>query len=48
MVRDGNLAVSKTMKATLSVDHRVANGADGARYLQEFQRLLEDPVRLLL
>ena len=35
VVRDGNLAVSQTMKATLSVDHRVANGADGARYLQE-------------
>ena len=48
VVRDGALAVSQTMKATVSVDHRVANGADGARFLQEFQRMLEDPLRLVL
>jgi pyruvate dehydrogenase E2 component (dihydrolipoamide acetyltransferase) len=48
VVRDGALAVSETMIATLSVDHRVANGADGARFLQEFQRMLEDPLRLVL
>lgn len=48
VVRDGALAVSQTMRATISVDHRVANGADGARFLQEFQRMLEDPLRLVL
>ena len=35
------------MKATLSVDHRVADGAQAGRYLQEFRKLLENPVNLL-
>lgn len=48
IVRDGQLAVGETMKATISVDHRAANGADGARYLQSLKELLEDPIRLLL
>lgn len=48
VVRDGKLAVSTTMKATVSVDHRVANGADGARFLQQLKELLEEPIRLLL
>ncbi|HEX9016403.1 MAG TPA: dihydrolipoamide acetyltransferase family protein [Chloroflexota bacterium] len=48
VVRDGQLAISTTMKATLSVDHRAANGADGARYLQLLKEVLEDPIRLLL
>ncbi len=38
-VRIGNV-----MKATLSVDHRVADGAQAGRYLQEFRKLLENPV----
>ncbi len=48
VVKDGQLAVSQTMKATVSVDHRAANGADGARYLQVLKEMLEDPIRLLL
>ena len=48
VVRDGQLAVATTMKATISVDHRAANGADGARFLQYLKELLEDPIRLLL
>ncbi len=48
VVKDGRLAVATTMKATISVDHRAANGADGARYLQYLKELLEDPIRLLL
>lgn len=48
VVKDGQLAVATTMKATISVDHRAANGADGARYLQYLKELLEDPIRLLL
>jgi pyruvate dehydrogenase E2 component (dihydrolipoamide acetyltransferase) len=48
VVREGQLAVAQTMKATISVDHRAANGADGARYLQHFKEILEDPIRLLL
>jgi pyruvate dehydrogenase E2 component (dihydrolipoamide acetyltransferase) len=32
------------MKLTLSVDHRVADGAQGARFLQTLQRMLENPL----
>ena len=48
VVRDGELAVGQVMKATLSTDHRVADGAEAAQFLVEVKRLLENPVSLLL
>ena len=48
VVRDGQLAVGQVMKATLSTDHRVADGAEAAQFLVEVKGLLENPVRLLL
>ena len=48
VVRDGQLAVGQTMQATLSVDHRVADGAEAAQFLMEIKGLLESPVSLLL
>ena len=48
VVRNGELAVSQVMKATVSVDHRVADGAEAAQFLVEIKNLLESPVRLLL
>ena len=48
VVRNGELAVSQVMKATVSVDHRVADGAEAAQFLVEIKSLLESPVRLLL
>ena len=36
------------MKVTLSCDHRVVDGVTGAKFLQTFQELLEEPVRLLV
>ena len=48
VVRDGQLAVGRVMKATLSTDHRVADGAEAARFLVEVKELLEQPVSLLL
>ena len=48
VVREGALAIAHTMKVTVSFDHRVANGADAARFLGELKRLLESPARLLL
>ena len=48
VVRDGQVAVAQTMQATLSVDHRVADGAEAAQFLMEIKGLLESPVSLLL
>ena len=48
VARDGELAVAQVMKATVSVDHRVADGAEAAQFLVEIKNLLENPVRLLL
>ena len=39
--------ISSLMKTTLSVDHRVADGAQAGRFMQEFKKLLENPVNLL-
>jgi pyruvate dehydrogenase E2 component (dihydrolipoamide acetyltransferase) len=48
VVRDGTVVVAKTMRATLSCDHRVLNGVEGARFLAELKSLLENPVLLVL
>ena len=42
-VADGTITSAKIMKATVSIDHRVIDGADGAKFLQETKRLLENP-----
>jgi pyruvate dehydrogenase E2 component (dihydrolipoamide acetyltransferase) len=36
------------MMLTLSCDHRVMDGAMGARFLQDVKQLLEEPLRLLV
>jgi len=36
------------MKLTLSADHRIANGRDGALYMAEVKRILETPVLLIV
>ena len=43
----GEVRIAPLMKTTLSVDHRVADGAQAGRFLQEFKKLLENPVNLL-
>ena len=48
VVRDGGLAVAQIMKATLSTDHRVADGAEAAQFLVEIKKLLENPVSLVI
>ncbi len=48
VVREGEIRAAQIMKATLSTDHRVADGAEAARFLVEIKRCLENPVLLLL
>lgn len=48
VVVDGQLGIGTRMKATISVDHRVSDGVEAARYLQTFKALLENPLRLLI
>ena len=44
----GQIRVGRRMKMTLSCDHRVIDGATGARFLQDVKRLMEEPLRLLV
>jgi pyruvate dehydrogenase E2 component (dihydrolipoamide acetyltransferase) len=48
VVVDGQLAVGKRMRVTLSADHRVMDGAMGARFLADLKAALEAPLALLV
>ncbi len=48
VVEDGSLQVGWRMKATISVDHRVSDGAEGARFMQSLAKFIEQSWRLLL
>jgi pyruvate dehydrogenase E2 component (dihydrolipoamide acetyltransferase) len=48
VVRDGQVVVREMMTLALSADHRVTDGAEGARFLAEIKDLLEHPERLVL
>ncbi|MBI2407654.1 MAG: 2-oxo acid dehydrogenase subunit E2 [Gemmatimonadetes bacterium] len=47
VVVDGAIAVRKRMRVTMSCDHRVIDGAVGARFLQTLRRMLENPLMLV-
>lgn len=47
VVRNGTVIPGHTMRVTLSCDHRVVDGVTGAKFLQTFKGLLENPVVLL-
>ncbi|WP_422366781.1 pyruvate dehydrogenase complex dihydrolipoamide acetyltransferase [Pelagibius sp.] len=48
VVKDGALSIATVMSCTLSVDHRVVDGAVGAQFLAAFKKLIEDPLSMLL
>ena len=48
VIKDGEIVPGKRLKATLSADHRVTDGAEAARWLDLLKTYLEDPVLLLL
>jgi len=48
VVTNGEIRIGTRMKATLSVDHRISDGAEGARFLQALAKYIEEPLRLLI
>ena len=48
VVQGDEIVVRSMMSATLSVDHRVSDGAEGAQFVADVKRQLESPLRLLL
>ncbi|HYC69008.1 pyruvate dehydrogenase complex dihydrolipoamide acetyltransferase [Brevundimonas sp.] len=47
VVKNGQLAIATVMSVTLTCDHRVVDGATGAKFLQVFKAMIEDPVTML-
>jgi pyruvate dehydrogenase E2 component (dihydrolipoamide acetyltransferase) len=48
VVRDGQIRIAKTMRLTLSADHRVLNGMEAGRFLEGLKHRLEHPVLLIM
>ncbi len=48
IVKNGKVVAGKIMKVTLSCDHRVVDGASGAKFLNTFKQILEDPIGMLV
>jgi len=48
VVKNGALAIATVMSCTLSVDHRVVDGAVGAEYLSVLKKLIEEPLTMLV
>ncbi|WP_322795924.1 dihydrolipoamide acetyltransferase family protein [Tepidiforma sp.] len=48
VIVNGEIAVREVMKIALSADHRVTDGAEGARFIKEIQAILEQPASLAL
>ena len=48
VVKDGEITIGQVMTATLSADHRIVDGAEGAEFLIQIKGLLESPMGLIL
>ena len=48
VVKDGALAIATVMTVTLTCDHRVVDGAAGARWLQSFKGMVQNPLTMML
>jgi pyruvate dehydrogenase E2 component (dihydrolipoamide acetyltransferase) len=48
VVRDNQIVVRQMMRVTMSCDHRVVDGATGAKFLQSFKKILENPLYLVV
>jgi pyruvate dehydrogenase E2 component (dihydrolipoamide acetyltransferase) len=48
VVRNNELVIRQIMRVTMSCDHRVVDGATGAKFLQTFKKILENPLFLVV
>ncbi len=48
VVRDNEVVVRQMMRVTMSCDHRVIDGATGAKFLQTVKKILENPLYLVV
>ena len=48
IVRGDELAIATVMSVTLTCDHRVVDGAIGARWLVAFKAMIEDPITMIV
>ncbi len=48
VVRNGEIVVKNIMNVTMSCDHRAIDGATGAKFLQTFKQMLENPILMLM
>ena len=48
VVRNGEIVIRNIMSVTMSCDHRVIDGATGAKFLQTFKQMLENPILMLM
>jgi pyruvate dehydrogenase E2 component (dihydrolipoamide acetyltransferase) len=48
VIENGEITAGHRMKVTLSCDHRVVDGAMGARFLQTLKEILENPIRIMV
>ncbi|MFN3522930.1 MAG: pyruvate dehydrogenase complex dihydrolipoamide acetyltransferase [Phenylobacterium sp.] len=48
VVRSDRIEIATVMSVTLTCDHRVVDGATGARWLQAFKALVEDPITMIV
>src|SRR5262249_10787773 len=48
VVKEGKIVAATIMSVTMGCDHRVVDGATGARFLQTFKAFVEEPAAMLL
>jgi pyruvate dehydrogenase E2 component (dihydrolipoamide acetyltransferase) len=48
VVQDGQITIGVRMKATVSIDHRVSDGAEGAQFMKRLKEVLENPMRIVV
>lgn len=48
VVKENEIAIRQTMRVTMSCDHRVIDGAIGAKFLQTFKQIMENPLYLFV